>query len=26
VLRNGHPVYWDAHMAHLEQLSAQVAE
>ncbi len=24
VLRNGHPVYWDAHMARLSQLTTQV--
>jgi alpha-D-ribose 1-methylphosphonate 5-triphosphate diphosphatase len=24
VLRNGHPIYWDAHMARLSQLTAQV--
>lgn len=24
VLRQGHPIYWDAHMARLSQLTAQV--
>lgn len=24
VLRNGHPIYWDAHMARLSQLTVQV--
>lgn len=24
VLRQGHPIYWDAHMAHLSQFTAQV--
>ncbi|MFN8371307.1 MAG: alpha-D-ribose 1-methylphosphonate 5-triphosphate diphosphatase [Anaerolineae bacterium] len=26
VLRQGHPIYWDAHMARLSQFTAQVAE